>query len=49
VKEGTREWIIRGWLAAVALVAVWTVFGEDIAGLFGQASQPQAATLESVK
>jgi hypothetical protein len=36
--EGDRliEWIIRGALLALAVAAVWTVFGDDIAQLLGR-------------
>jgi hypothetical protein len=35
--EGDRltEWFIRGALLALAVAAVWSVFGDDIAQLLG--------------
>jgi hypothetical protein len=33
---GTIEWIIRLALLALALAAVWTVFGDDIAQFLGR-------------
>jgi hypothetical protein len=36
--EGDRlvEWIIRAALLVLAVAAVWTVFGDDIAQLLGR-------------
>jgi len=36
--EGERliEWIIRSALLALAVAAVWTVFGDDLAALLGR-------------
>ena len=33
--DGTIEWIIRLALFALAVAAVWTVFGDDLAQLLG--------------
>ena len=36
--EGDRliEWFIRGSLLTLAIAAVWTVFGDDLAALLGR-------------
>jgi hypothetical protein len=36
--EGDRltEWLIRGALLTLAIGAVWTVFGDDLAALLGR-------------
>ncbi len=41
-----REWVIRICFALIACTAVWTVFGDDLAQLFGS-SQESAQRVES--
>jgi hypothetical protein len=36
MSESVREWIIRFCVIAIALAAVWTVFGGDVEALFGK-------------
>jgi hypothetical protein len=36
VSDPVREWTIRVCFAVLVAIGVWTVFGDDLASLFGR-------------